>query len=127
MISLMNGWWLAAAFFALVTATAHIVAGGREIAAPLLNAERLHPVVRYTHYFCWHMVSIVLVAMVVVFAAAASGQLSADLAKAATVLAVLFGLWNVALVASKGMSFKLMPQWALFAPVAVCGLAGWAL
>ncbi|HOV04863.1 MAG TPA: hypothetical protein PLG99_10675 [Kaistiaceae bacterium] len=127
MSAIANGWWLAAAFFSLVTALAHIFVGGRQIAAPLLAARTLHPIVRYTHYYCWHLVTIVLLALVLAFAGAGAGRLAGDLAIAATVFAVLATVWSLALVTMMGMSFRLMPQWALFVPVALCGLAGWAL
>ncbi len=120
----MNGWFIAASAVAGLTAFAHLVPGGRAIARPLLASGDLHDVPKFTHYYCWHIVSIVLLTMAAGYAYCALFAGEKALAVVLTGLALSFGLWNVALIVWKQQSFLLLPQWALFAPIAGLGLMG---
>jgi len=107
-----------------VVATLHLTLGGREVARPLLAAEALDPVVRYTSYYCWHLVTIVLYAMAAGFGAAAILPGGSLLVGFLTISACAFSLWGFVLVAVHSRSFAELPQGLLFLPVAVLGL--WA-
>jgi len=120
----MNTTWLVASIAATGVALTHVILGGREIARPLLNARDMHDVARYTNYFCWHMVTIVLFGQAAAFAWAAVYPDGYELAVAATMLSVLFTLWNLGLVFWKGQSLILMPQWMLFIAVTIPGVWG---
>lgn len=120
----MNLWLALAAALAAATTLIHVVLGGREIAAPLLATERLHAVPKFTMYYCWHLVTMVLAALALAFGLAAIGLGSRDLALFATVGAGLFGLWNLAMVGLFRLRLSGFPQWALFAPIALCGAIG---
>lgn len=118
--------WLAAAM-SLVTALAHLLVGGRYLVRPLLAVRELHDVPRYTHYFCWHIVSAVLLMMAGVFAAVALERLSTDCAVLMTALSGSCLVWNVGLIAWKRQSPLLMPQWMLFGPLTLFAVLGLGL
>ncbi len=120
----MNMWFLAAGFGSLFICWVHVVFGGKDIARPLLATENISRMVKYTHYYCWHMVSIVLGVMGLMFLWAAKYQSGVELAFTASVFALAFTLWSLGIVAINKGRWKLFPQWILFAPVAIIGIIG---
>ncbi|TNE62366.1 MAG: hypothetical protein EP335_12285 [Alphaproteobacteria bacterium] len=120
----MNSYFLTAGLFSALTAFIHMRFGGREIAGPLLAARDLHPVAKYTNYFCWHMVSIVIVMMAGCYLYAALKPGAVELAGLATLLAFAFAFWNLALIVWKQQRFDYMPQWALFLAIGFAGVIG---
>ena len=120
----MNVWLALAAALAAMTTLIHIVLGGREIATPLLATERLQAVPKFTLYYCWHLVTIVLAALALAFGLVATGQGSRDLALFATAGAALFGLWGLGMIGLFRLRIAHFPQWALFAAIAVSGMLG---
>jgi len=123
----MNTLLLAAAVASLAVAAVHVIVGGRVIAAPLLRADGLRPVPRFTNYYCWHMVSIVLLAMAGCYAWAGMDAGAVELAVLATGLALAFMAWGLGLILWKRQRTRHMPQWLMFAAVSGLGLAGlWA-
>lgn len=99
----------------------HFFIGGREVVEPLLNANELSSLVRYTHYHCWHLVSITLLALFAAYLAAALMPSAEILALFATVQATAFAVWGLALNVSRRLSHKEMPQWILFFAVIAAG------
>jgi len=120
----MNLWLATAAAIAAATTLIHALLGGSEIARPLLVAEGLRRVPKYTMYYCWHLVTIVLVGLALAFALAAIGHASRDLAAFATAGAGLFALWSLGMIGLFRLRLAHFPQWALFVPMAVCGALG---
>lgn len=120
----MNGWFVAAAALSAFACGLHVVAGGREAARPLLAARDLDRFAKFTNYYCWHLVTIVLAAMAVAFGYSARLGAATDLALFATGIAFLFAIWSLVMIAK----FRLPPlrfaQWALFVPIGLLGLAG---
>ena len=53
---------------------------------PLLDAGDIHPIPKFTHYYCWHLVSLILFAIGIGFAYGAVRPDGVDLAIAATVV-----------------------------------------
>jgi len=119
----MNGFLLAAAVAAVAIAALHIIAGGRYIARPLLDSA-LRPVPKLTNYFCWHIVSLVIIALAAAYLRAALVPGSRELAAVATGLSASVALLNAAIVVTQRQSPKLMPQWALFALLTGLGVLG---
>ncbi|PWK60061.1 hypothetical protein [Roseicyclus mahoneyensis] len=108
---------LSAAWLAL-----HLVAGGRQILRPL-RLSALDPVVRDTHFLCWHFTSVAIGAMAVFFTlAAVSGIAAYGVAGAG--LAAAFWLCGVGLVIALRQRHADLPQGWLFLPVAFLGLWG---
>ncbi len=124
LIQTVNPWLALAAVTATFTALVHCFAGGRFIVPPLLEAGDIHPIPKFTHYYCWHLVSLILFAIGIGFAYGAVRPDGLDLAVAATVVSGAYFVWNVALIVWKSLSPKRMPQWALFLPTTVLGIAG---
>lgn len=123
----MNIWFLAAGIASFAVCLTHIIVGGRFAARPLLDTQALTPTAKYTNYYCWHIVSIVIAGLGIMFLCAASRLEFTLLAWPATVFASLFCLWNIALYFGARKHFKVwyqLPQWLLFAPVAVLGWTG---
>ncbi|TDR41212.1 hypothetical protein DFR29_111124 [Tahibacter aquaticus] len=121
----MNAWLVAASLAAFATFLVHTFVGGRQIAAPLLQARSLARIPRLTVYYCWHMVTLLLLAM-----AAALGW-AAYQANVALVLLVLalsagFAGLSLALVVRFRVSAWLMPQWSFFVVIALLSAAGLA-
>ncbi len=120
----MNPFLLAAALLAATICLIHLILGGREIARRLLAAEGLHPVVKYTMYYCWHLVTITLLGMALAFLRAALPGGARALALFATLGAGLFALLCLGIIARMRLKAWQHPQWALFFPLAALGAAG---
>lgn len=102
----------------------HVFAGGRHIARPLLGARDLHDVPKYTQYYCWHLVTIVLAAMSLAFLYAAFSAGARDVAMVMGVIAAAFAVFGLLIVPITKQSYRQMPQGWLFLPVALLGIAG---
>jgi hypothetical protein len=122
----MNTFLALAAGLSALTCLIHTFLGGREIAVPLLNAVDLAPVPKYVSYYCWHLVTIALAAISLMFAIAAIYPESWELGWMATFLAASFCILGLVLPPMKKQSYKAMPQGWLFLPIAVFGAAGGA-
>ena len=120
----MNNLLLAAAVLSLLIWGIHTFAGGPAVAAPLLDAKDLEPVPKYTNYYGWHIVTVVLLAMPASFALGAFRPESRELAILMTVLSAAFALWSVVLVIWKRQKPFALPQWCMFAPLTVLGALG---
>lgn len=119
-----NLWFLAAGILSAATTAIHFFLGGREIALPLLQARDIGTIPKHTNYYCWHLVTITLLAMTAGFIHAASSPVAHGSAVTWTLLALFFALWNIGLILWKRLDPKHMVQWALFLPIAGSGLAG---
>ena len=113
----MNPWLGAAAVAAFSTFLIHVVAGGRLIARPLLAARDLPRVPRLTVYYCWHMVSLLLLGMAAALAWAALRPNPA-LVVLTGLLAGAFAALSLGLIAAYRVRPWQMPQWALFLLIA---------
>ncbi len=121
----MNPWLVAAALAAFATFVIHTVVGGREIAGPLLAARDLARIPRLTVYYCWHMVTILLLAMALALAWAAR-HANPPLVALVLLLAVAFTALSLGLLAAYRVSPWQLPQWSLFLLVAVLSGLGLA-
>jgi len=111
---------VASALIALI----HLFAGGREAARPLLAANGLPPVPKFTLYYCWHLVTIVIAGLAAGYLYSGAFGGGPDVAVAATIVAALFALWSVAMIARHKLHPLRFPQWILFIVVAGLGLMG---
>lgn len=121
----MNPWLVAAALAAFATFLIHTVVGGREIARPLLAARDLARIPRLTTYYCWHMVTVLLLAMALALAWAAR-YANPPLVVLVLLLAVAFTALSLGLVVAYRVSPWHLPQWALFLLVAALSAIGLA-
>ena len=113
---------LAAAAFALLTAFIHLLVGGKYIARPLLASD-MHPVARYTNYYCWHMVTIILFVMAACYIWPILAPSDIAIAALATLLAWSFAIWSLGLMISTKSKIADLPQWTLFLAIALPGTA----
>ncbi|HWU52314.1 MAG TPA: hypothetical protein VN153_05805 [Tahibacter sp.] len=114
----MNPWLVAAALAAFSTFLIHTVVGGRLIARPLLAARDLPRVPRLTVYYCWHMVSLLLLGLAGALAWGAYHPNPA-LIVLSCALATAFAALSLALIAAGRVKPWHMPQWALFLVIAL--------
>ena len=77
----MNGRFLGAAAIAGLTCVIHVWLGGREVAQPLLASGGLGKVPKFTNYYCWHLVTIVLAGLALAFGLVAWHAASRDLGR----------------------------------------------
>ncbi len=120
----MNYWFLAAAAAAVLTFVVHVFLGGRYVAKPLLKADGLGEVAKYTAYYCWHLVSIVLAGMALAFLRAGLFTGGREVAAASLVFATCAFLWSLMLISRWKLSWIKFPQWMLFALVMILGAGG---
>jgi len=119
----MNHALALAAALSLGTWALHAFVGGREVAGPLLRSA-LRPVPKYTSYYCWHLVTIVLFAMAAAFAYGAVVPGGRDVAALALILSSAFAVWSLALVRWKRQPPLHLPQWLLFIAISVVASIG---
>ena len=123
----MNPYFLSAGVLSFAITLIHIFAGGKAIAAPMVACEALHPVVRFTNYYCWHIVSICLALLTAAFVWPAWVAQAWEAGLLATVMATGFCILGIILVLAKKQRFRDMPQGWLFFPVGLLGLLGLCL
>jgi len=121
---MINGWFLAGAILSGFTWGIHTFLGGPPTVGPLLESSDIDPVAKYTNYYCWHIVTIVLLAMPTGFALAAFRAQSRELAILMTAMSAAFMLWSVVLILWKYRHPWKLPQWTLFLPITAVGIVG---
>lgn len=120
----MNIWLFLAGISAVFTGLVHTFVGQKFVVRPLLAAKTFDHISRYTNYYCWHIVTIVLFSMAGMFFYAATHAESLELAWLATFYALAFVIWSLAMIMTHKLRFKHFPQWALILPTALLGLIG---
>ncbi|MEO1688429.1 MAG: hypothetical protein AAFU61_11040 [Pseudomonadota bacterium] len=119
----MNEGFLAAAGLSALWTGVHVIAGGRDVAAPLLRAP-LSEAQKFTAYFAWHMASLSLAALAAGFLWAALRPEAAEVGAAATVLSAGYALLGLGMGRLPAGRFRDLPQGWLFVPVAALGALG---
>jgi hypothetical protein len=125
---MINWLILSSGFLAGITALIHIVAGGKDVARPLL-ASSIDEVVKLTLYACWHLVSVALVLSSLALLASGAGLMRAPWMVAfVSTLWLFFGsvFLVVTLSLAKPQGLLRLPQWILLLPVGILGLWGLA-
>ncbi|MEM7644653.1 MAG: hypothetical protein AAF366_19330 [Pseudomonadota bacterium] len=122
---MQNAWLLGAGLAMALIWAIHTFLGGRDIARPLVRAD-LEDVVKWTQYYCWHLVTLTLAGLSL---ALIGGGLDARLTGAAGLAAILttaFGIYGLILPRRVGLAYAVMPQGFLLLPVGLAGLWGLA-
>lgn len=117
-------WLYSASALSAITLLVHLFAGGVSAAKPLLASD-LDPEAKYTNYYCWHLVAIVLATMALCFFVPTVRSSSIDLAALASAMAAAFAVWSFLLIGIKKQPLFSLPQWALFLPISILGLIGY--
>ena len=125
----MTNWLiLSSGVLAAVTAVIHVVAGGKDVARPLLQSS-MDDVVKLTLYACWHIVSVSLVLSSLALLASGVGLVNApSLVAFVSTLWLLFGVVFVVVTlgVARPRGLLRLPQWILLLPVGFLGLWGLA-
>lgn len=120
----INPGFAAASLLALVTFGVHTFVGGVFVARPLLASRELTPAGLWLNYYCWHIVTVLLLVMSAGYAWAATRPDALDLAVFLTLLAAILSplcVW----VAIKGrIAPWKFPAASLFALIALAGFLG---
>ncbi|MCF6220961.1 MAG: hypothetical protein L3J65_07595 [Robiginitomaculum sp.] len=123
----MNIWFLAAGAASFALCLLHIFGGGAVAARPLLATNALDRVAKYTNYYCWHMVTIIIAAMGLMYIYASIFVEAVELAWVASLLALGFSIWNLALYFWQRKTFRHwyeLAQWLFFTPIWLLGFTG---
>lgn len=121
----MNVWLFSASVVTAAIWGIHTFLGGRSIAQPLISANDLESVPKWTQYYCWHVVTITLAVMAIGLGYAAFVPDASDIAILIGLLAAAFSVFGLILPKRVNVSYAEMPQGFLFLPVA--GLVAIAL
>jgi len=116
-------WLYAASVLSGMTALLHIFGGGKSTAKPLLESS-LDDEAKYTNYYCWHIVTIIIITMAVCFFLAARSERFLELGMLSSVLSIAFGLWSCLLIYIKKLKPFGLPQWLIFLPIGLLGAIG---
>lgn len=111
-----------AAFVSVAWFLVHLFVGGKEVARPLLASDT-DPLVLQTLYLCWHLTSVTIAIMAIMFAMAAWLATPAY-GVAGLFLAAGFALVGIGVVPLRGWSYKIVPQGWLFVPVVALAAIG---
>lgn len=120
----MNVWFFAAGVVSVVTACTHTYLGGIHVVRPLLAVEGLTRASRWLNYYCWHITTILLVAMAIVFLRAAFAEEMRETAALMTILAASNSLLCLAVALKGSVQPFRFPALTLFAVTAVLGTLG---
>ena len=113
----------AAAVSALVTFAVHTFFGGAFVTRPLLADKSLPRAAKWLAYYCWHVVTLLLLALAIAFVAMATGLLTPKAALALSGFCAVCSLLSIG-VALKGHIAPLrFPSTTLFAVTAALGFA----
>ncbi|MFK7965041.1 MAG: hypothetical protein AB8C46_13845 [Burkholderiaceae bacterium] len=102
----------------------HTFAGQVTVARPLLDAPDLAHTPKHTQFYCWHIVTLLLLALPAAFVFAALAPQHIALAWMATGIVTAMSVLGLVLPPLTGERYLDMPQGWLFLPVAVLGFAG---
>jgi hypothetical protein len=114
----MNWFLLIAAILSFVTFAVHFFIGGREIATPLLKSD-LDQVPKLTAYYCWHMVTLMLLLMTTTFGYACFFPGNAALVVIMIIFSVGCALLSFGLIAVYRVSLMQLPQWIFFVLISI--------
>jgi hypothetical protein len=114
---------MAAAILTFLTWGVHTFVGTPSVAGPLLESS-MDPVAKYTNYYCWHGVTVVLAVMAGGYLYAALMPEGRDVAVLVTIVSAGFCLLGIGLVIQKKQTTKDMPQWVLFAIISAVAALG---
>ncbi|MES2055253.1 MAG: hypothetical protein V4564_04865 [Pseudomonadota bacterium] len=113
----------AASLVAAVTWATHTFVGGVHVARPLLADTSLPPAAKWLSYYCWHLATLMIAAMALLFAAAALGHVGPGLTCALAVFALACSALSIAVALKGGIRPWRFPSTSLFLVTGLLGLA----
>jgi len=115
--------WGASATAALTWAV-HTFIGGIHVARPLLADTGLPKAAKWLAYYCWHLVTLMLLAIAALFGSAALGQVSSALAGWIAVFCLACSALSIAVAIKGRIAPWRFPSTSLFALTGALGLVG---
>jgi hypothetical protein len=117
-------WFWIATAASVTTLIVHTFVGGARVARPLLADETLPRAAKWLAYYCWHIVTLLLLYMSVAFGLVAARLAPKELAIFIAVNAASFSVLS-AVVALKGsIAPYRFPSTSLFLIIAIAAVAG---
>ena len=113
-----------AAVMSLVTFSVHTFVGERLVVRPLLACAELSKASKWINFFCWHVVTILLLAFGVAYSYSALNPDRLELAVFVTILAALSSILSATVAIKGGINPFRLPSTSLFGIIAVLGFAG---
>ncbi len=115
------------AFLGAVTFAVHFFVGGKYVATPLLNSTCLPPASKWLNYFCWHVVSVLLLLEIAAFAWTATHPPGVELVIFLTALNISAALLSItAAILGKIAPWK-FPSSTLFTLLSITGVLALSL
>jgi hypothetical protein len=123
---MQEGLYWAAAISALITFAVHTFVGGAFVARPLLASRGLPRATKWLAYYCWHIVTLLLLALAAAFAATATGLLSPNAALGLSTFCATCSLLSIVVALRGKIAPWRFPSTTLFAMTAAFGfVAAW--
>lgn len=116
--------WIATATSA-TTFVVHTFVGGPRVTGPLLKNEALPKAAKWLAYYCWHIVTLLLLHMSVAYGLVAAGRAPRELALFLGLNAASFSILSVLVTLRGGIAPYRFPSTTLFLVIAVATFAGW--
>lgn len=114
--------WAASAS-SLATFAVHAFVGGVFVARPLLSDPGLPKAAKWLAYYCWHVVTMLLLAMALAFSAVAMGLLARNAALGLSGFCAACSLLSIAVAIKARIEPWRFPSTTLFALTAALGFA----
>lgn len=119
----MNAYLVSAAGLSLIIACIHTFAGSRTDVAPLLRSDMPEPA-KSTLFYCWHLVTIVLFVMTMLFLWGGVAPQETAPVYIALILSAAFSIWGFVITRMRKRSpFIELPQGLMF--LLLTGVGGW--
>jgi hypothetical protein len=112
-----------AAFMSFVTFAVHTFIGGPRVAGPLLATTHLPIASKWLNYYCWHITTVLLLAMGAGYAHVALHPDRPELAVFLTALSSALSVLSAAVAIKGRINPFRFPSTSLFAVVSVLGLS----
>ncbi len=119
----MNNWLAGAAIASGLTGLLHVFGGGRTIVKPLLEST-MEETPKYLNYYCWHIITMLLITMTLVFFYGSTNSTAHDLTLVFSLLSAGCVVWSLGLSLWIKKTVFGFPQWMFFLPIAVMGVIG---
>jgi hypothetical protein len=112
-----------AAFTSIITFAVHTFIGGPRVARPLLASTHLPVASKWLNYYCWHITTVLLLAMSAGYAYVALHPDRPELAVFLTALSAALSVLSAVVAIKGGINPFRFPSTSLFAAVCVLGLS----
>ena len=120
---MQSGLLWAASASALATFAVHTFVGGVFVARPLLADRTLPKAAKWLAYYCWHIVTMLLLALALAFGASAAGAFPREAALGLSAFCAACSLLSIVVALKGRIAPWRFPSTTLFAVTAAFGLA----